>query len=65
MINLKELTIKKAHEALTKGEYTAVDLANAYLEQIKKTDKDIHAYLEVFADVLLGQHCEKQIIFSK
>lgn len=52
MINLKELTIKKAHEALIKGEYTAVDLANTYLEEIKNKDKDIHAYLEVFDDVL-------------
>ena len=51
-IELKNLTIRKAHEALLKGEYTAVDLASAYLEQIKKTDKDIHAYLEVFSDVM-------------
>ena len=52
MIDLKNLTIKKANEALIKGEYTSVDLVNAYLEQIKKLDKDIHAYLEVFPDVL-------------
>lgn len=52
MIDLKNLTIRKAHESLLKGEYSAVDLANAYLDQIKKLDKDIHAYLEVFSDVL-------------
>lgn len=52
MINLKELTIKKAHEAMVSGEYTAVDLAQAYLANIEKKDKEIHAYLEVFADVL-------------
>jgi len=52
MIDLKNLTIKKAHEALMKGEYTSVELATAYLEQIKKTDGDIHAYLEVYSDVL-------------
>lgn len=52
MIDLKNLTIRKAHESLLKGEYSAVDLANAYLEQIKKLDKDIHAYLEVYSDVL-------------
>lgn len=51
-IDLKNLTINKAHEALTKGEYSAVDLVSAYLEQIKKTDKDIHAYLEVYSDVI-------------
>ena len=52
MIDLKNLTIRKAHESLVKGEYSSVDLANAYLENIKKIDKDVHAYLEVFSDVL-------------
>lgn len=51
-IDLKNLTIRKAHEALIKGEYTCVELAQAYLENIKKKDNEIHAYLEVFADVL-------------
>lgn len=52
MIDLKSLTIKKAHEALISGEYTAVDLTQAYLDNIKEKDHEIHAYLEVFADVL-------------
>ncbi len=52
MINLKELTIRKAHESLLRGDYTALDLAKAYLEQIKNLDKNIHAYLEVYSDVL-------------
>lgn len=51
-IDTKNLTIKQAHEDLISGKYTAVDLASAYLENIKKFDKDIHAYLEVFTDVL-------------
>ncbi len=51
-INLKELTIRKAHEALVSGEYSAMDLASAYLDNIKEKDGDIHAYLEVFSDVL-------------
>jgi aspartyl-tRNA(Asn)/glutamyl-tRNA(Gln) amidotransferase subunit A len=52
MINLKDLTIKKAHEDLISGKYTAVHLAQAYLDNIKNKDKEIHAYLEVFSDVL-------------
>jgi len=52
MIDFKNLTIKKAHEDLVSGKYTAVDLAQAYLDNIKAKDKDIHAYLEVFADVI-------------
>jgi len=52
MIDTKSLTIRKAHDALVKGEYTCVDLATAYLENIKKFDANIHAYLEVYSDVL-------------
>jgi len=52
MIDLKKLTIKKAHEDLKSGKYTAVDLTKAYLENIEKKDGDIHAYLEVYEDCL-------------
>jgi len=52
MIDLKNLTIRKAHDDLVGGKYTAVDLANAYLENIKTKNKEINAYLEVFTDVL-------------
>jgi len=52
MIDLKKLTIKSAHESLVKGDFTVKELVSAYLEEIKKKDKDIHAYLEVYDDVL-------------
>lgn len=52
MINLKDLTIRKVHDSLVNAEYTAVDLAKEYLEQITKKDKDIHAYLEIYSDVI-------------
>lgn len=52
MINLKNLTIKKAADMLEKGEVTSADLAVAYLEEIKKKNDDVNAYLEVFADAL-------------
>lgn len=64
MIDLKNLTIKKVHEALTSGEYTAVDLAQAYLLEIKNKDKDIHAYLEVFSDVIEQAKVADEIIKS-
>ena len=51
-IDLKGLTIKKAHEHLKKGDFSSVDLTKAYLEEIKKKNKDINAYLEVFDDAL-------------
>ena len=51
-IDLRNLTIRQAHDSLLKGEYTAVALAEAYLENIKAKNKVLNAYLEVFADVL-------------
>ncbi len=51
-INLKDLTIKKAHEAMVKGDFTAVELTQAYLDEIKRTNTDINAYLEVYGDAL-------------
>lgn len=53
MINLSDLTIEKAHKSLVSGEYTARELAQAYLDAIKEKNTDINAYLEVFNDVLV------------
>ncbi|MCX6736399.1 MAG: Asp-tRNA(Asn)/Glu-tRNA(Gln) amidotransferase subunit GatA [Candidatus Parcubacteria bacterium] len=52
MIHLTELTIAKARKSLDSGEFTAVELAQAYLEAIKEKNGEIFAYLEVFDDVL-------------
>ena len=51
-IDLKNLTIAKAHESLKNGDFTAVELTQAHLDQIKAKDKSIHAYLEAFDDAL-------------
>lgn len=52
MIDLKNLTIEKAHAALIAGEYSAVQLAQAYLDVIAQKNSDINAYVEVYTDVL-------------
>ncbi len=52
LIDLKNLTIKKAHEDLVGGVYTCRELAQAYLDVIKEKNTEINAYLEVFDDVL-------------
>ena len=52
MIDIKNLTISKAHDSLKKGEYTCRDLAESYLEVIKKENPNLNAYLEIFDDVL-------------
>ncbi|TSC84075.1 MAG: aspartyl-tRNA(Asn)/glutamyl-tRNA (Gln) amidotransferase subunit A [Parcubacteria group bacterium Gr01-1014_17] len=51
MIDLKNLTIKKAHGHLTKGDFSALELAEAYLKNIEAKNKELNAYLEVFNDV--------------
>ncbi len=52
MIDLKNLTIEKARKALDAKEFSAVDLASAYLAEIKNKNKELNAYLEVYDDVL-------------
>ena len=49
-MNLATLTIVEARRALDSKEYSALDLTNAYLENIAKRDGEIHSYLEVWAD---------------
>ncbi|HRH25581.1 MAG TPA: Asp-tRNA(Asn)/Glu-tRNA(Gln) amidotransferase subunit GatA, partial [Parcubacteria group bacterium] len=47
-----KLTVVSAREALKKKEFSAVDLTKRSLEVIKEKDGELHAFLEVFDDVL-------------
>lgn len=51
-IDLPNFTIKKTHEHLKAGDFTAVELTQAYLDVIAEKNKDVNAYLEVFDDAL-------------
>ncbi len=51
MIDLKDLTIKKAHKALKDGEYTVKELVDTYLKNIENKNTDINAYLHLFTDI--------------
>lgn len=51
-MDLKTLTIKEARKALDSGKFSAVDLAQAYLDEINKKNKELNVYLEVYDDVL-------------
>jgi len=53
MIDLRNLTIVKAHESLKKNDFTVTDLVNAYLNNIKEKNQDLNAYLEIYDDVLV------------
>jgi len=52
MIDLRTLTIKKAHDAFVSGEYTSRALTEAYLKNIEEKNTELNAYLEVFEDAL-------------
>lgn len=62
MIDLKNLNIGKARDHLVKGDFTAVELAQSYLDNIKNTEQDIKAYLEIFPDVVSqAEEADKKI----
>jgi aspartyl-tRNA(Asn)/glutamyl-tRNA(Gln) amidotransferase subunit A len=54
-MNLNELTIKQASDGLAKKEFSSVDLTKACLEQIKKTDNKIKAFITLTEDLALKQ----------
>lgn len=51
-IDLTNLTIVKARQELDAKKYSAVELAEAYLEKIKAKNPELNAYLEIYSDVL-------------
>lgn len=54
-IDLKNLTIKKAHEAMKNGDFTARELTESYLDVIKEKNPNINAYLHIFEENALKQ----------
>jgi len=51
-IDLKNLTIEKAHQDFKSGKYSCRELAGEYLKVIKEKNPEINAYLEIYDDVL-------------
>src|SRR5580698_889235 len=49
-MEISKLTIAQARKDLDANKYSSLDLTNAYLENIRAKDADIHAYLEVWED---------------
>jgi len=54
-MDLENLTIAQASEGLKNKNFSATELVCAFLEQIKKRDKEIHAFLSVSADLAMSQ----------
>lgn len=54
-MSLENLNIAKIISGLKAKQFSAREIAAFYLERIKKSDKEIHAYLDVFADEVLSE----------
>ncbi len=63
-INLSELTITKAHELIHDREISCRELLSIYQDNIKKYDKNIHAYLETFEDAYKSAEEEDKKILA-
>ncbi len=50
MIDLKMMTIEKAHAGFKSGDFSALDLTKAYIENIKAKNGELNAFLEIFTD---------------
>ena len=55
MMDLRELTILKAHEGLKSKEFSATELTRAFLQRMDERDKDVHAYLTLTEDLAMAQ----------
>ncbi len=65
-IDLNKLNIVRAHTHLMNGDFTSVELTRAYLDEIKKKNSEVNAYLEVFDDALeAAENADKMITEGK
>src|SRR5918995_7459209 len=53
--HLSNLTAAEARQALDSGDFTALELTEAYLERIEQFDGELGVYLHVMRDVALAQ----------
>ncbi|MDI6883352.1 MAG: Asp-tRNA(Asn)/Glu-tRNA(Gln) amidotransferase subunit GatA [Patescibacteria group bacterium] len=66
-MELKDFTIKDIHQGLIKKEFSAQELARAYLERIRTEDEKINAFLSVCEDlaILQAKKVDEQISQGK
>jgi len=64
-MDLTSLTITQTHQGLVKKKFSALELAKAYLNRIKKEDKKIHSFLTVSGKLALSQAREIDKKISK
>ena len=63
-MDILDLTITQLHEGFQKKRFASIEVTEAYLEQIKKKDGQIEAYLSVTEDLALEQAKKADVIIS-
>jgi len=63
-IDLSKLSIRTAHEHLVKGDFSPVELAEAYRSSLSSRNTKINAYLEVFSDIKDQASCVSEQLKS-
>jgi aspartyl-tRNA(Asn)/glutamyl-tRNA(Gln) amidotransferase subunit A len=64
-MDLSTLTVVSARRSLDAKEYTALQLTEAYLKAIEEKDKDINAYLEVWASSARAEAAEADAMIAR
>ncbi|MDE2040939.1 MAG: Asp-tRNA(Asn)/Glu-tRNA(Gln) amidotransferase subunit GatA [Patescibacteria group bacterium] len=61
-MDLKKLTIATAAAHLKAGDFTAVELTQAYLDLVAAKNREVNAYLEVFTDAITQARAADAVI---
>ena len=64
-MNIVDLTIKKVHDSLIKKEFSALELTKAFLDRIKKRNKEINAVIALDEKGALSQAGEIDSLISQ
>ncbi len=61
---LNQLNLYQAQQGLQSGQFSATELVQACLTEIENTEKDVHAFVTIFADQALAQakQADKEIV---
>ena len=52
---LNELTIQETQDGLRSKRFSSLDVVNACLKEIEKTEKNVHAFVTIFADQAISE----------
>ena len=63
-MDLTDLTIKQLHDGFLRKQFSSIEVTEAYLDQIKKKDAKIGAYLSVTEELALEQAKKADAIIS-